>query len=171
MEKQEKSRWMIKIFLKKAHSTKLFILYMGFIVVTACNAQKTTIMKKFDIGKFNEHKDTIRYEYYQTLENGTVITQREDNDEYIEIIKYKDKYIQGFNSYYKNGKLKITVQQLQKNDFEFPLELQLNYATKDAEIIDFEIIKKKETFEIETSEKPVSIDLDPNTNLLFEEAL
>ncbi len=72
---------------------------------------------------------------------------------------------------YKNGKLKITVQQLQKNDFEFPIELQLNYATKDAEIIDFNITKKKETFEIETSEKPISIDLDPNTNLLFEEAL
>ena len=72
---------------------------------------------------------------------------------------------------YKNGKLKITVQQLQKNDFEFPLELQLNYATKDAEIIDFNITKKKETFEVKTSEKPVSIDLDPNTNLLFEEAL
>ncbi len=72
---------------------------------------------------------------------------------------------------YKNGKLKITVQQLQKNDFEFPIELQLNYTTKDAEIIDFNITKKKETFEIETSEKPISIDLDPNTNLLFEEAL
>ncbi len=78
------------------------------ILFTSCNAQKTTIMKKFDIGKFNKHKDTIRYEYYQTLENGTVITQREDNDEYIEIIKYKDKYIQEFNSYYKNGKLKIS---------------------------------------------------------------
>ncbi|MCL6217234.1 M1 family metallopeptidase [Zunongwangia pacifica] len=71
---------------------------------------------------------------------------------------------------YKNGKLKITVRQLQKKNFVFPLELQLNYAIKDAEIIEFDITKKKETFEVETSEKPVSIDLDPNTNLLFEEA-
>ena len=63
------------------------------------------------------------------------------------------------------------MRQLQKKNFVFPLELQLNYAIKDAEIIEFDITKKKETFEVETSEKPVSIDLDPNTNLLFEEAL
>ncbi|MDN3593762.1 M1 family metallopeptidase [Zunongwangia endophytica] len=72
---------------------------------------------------------------------------------------------------YKNGKLKITVRQLQKNEFEFPLQLQLNYSENRSEIIDFDITKKKQIFEIKTSEKPVSIDLDPNTNLLFEEAL
>ncbi|WBL27069.1 M1 family metallopeptidase [Zunongwangia sp. HGR-M22] len=72
---------------------------------------------------------------------------------------------------FKNGKLKITVRQLQKNQFKFPLELQLNFATKEPKTIEFDITKKKETFEIEVSEKPVSIDLDPNTNLLFEEAL
>lgn len=71
----------------------------------------------------------------------------------------------------KNGKLKLTIRQLQKNQFEFPLALQLNFATKESEIIEFDITKKIETFELEVQEEPVSIDLDPNTNLLFEEAL
>ena len=72
---------------------------------------------------------------------------------------------------FKNGKLKLKIQQLQKNQFEFPLALQLNFATKESKIIELDISKKKETFEVEVSEKPISIDLDPNTNLLFEEAL
>ena len=72
---------------------------------------------------------------------------------------------------FSNGKLKLTIRQLQKNQFEFPLALQLNFATKESKIIEFYISKKKESFEVEVSEKPISIDLDPNTNLLFEEAL
>ncbi len=108
MEKQEKSRWMIKIFLKKAHSTKLFILYMGFIVVTACNAQKITTMKKIDIEKFNKYKDTIRNEYYHVLGDGTIVEQMELKEVFAETIKQKESFFEVKNQYYKNGNLKIT---------------------------------------------------------------
>lgn len=115
MEKQEKLHWMIKIFLKKAHSTKLFILYMGFIVVTACNAQKITAMKKFDIETFNKHKNHLDT-YINKLDNGIIIEQNTGGGGYYETIKYKDKYIEDFNSYYKNGNLKIKGYFLE-NDF------------------------------------------------------
>ncbi|QKX07088.1 hypothetical protein HN014_19935 [Aquimarina sp. TRL1] len=73
-------------------------------------------MKRFDLETFNKHKDTIRNEYNRTLDNGTVIRQRKGREQYIEIIKYKDKYIEDFNSYYKNGTLKISGYFLE-NDF------------------------------------------------------
>ena len=122
MEKQEKSHWMIKIFLKKARSTKLFILYMGFIVVTACNAQKITTMKKFDIESFNKHKDSIRNEYNRILDDGTTIRQWESTNEYIEIIKSKNSYFEESRSFYKNGNLKMYVERFPNQFLKYLIE-------------------------------------------------
>ncbi|MEH6405944.1 MAG: M1 family metallopeptidase [Leeuwenhoekiella sp.] len=71
---------------------------------------------------------------------------------------------------YKNDKVKIIIKQLQKNSFTFPLQLQLNFDSEDFRIIDLEITNKTQEFEIDAVSKPSSIDLDPNTNLLFEKA-
>ena len=73
-----------------------------------------------------------------------------------------------FQHKFEDGKWKVTIQQLQKNHFEFPLEFELRFYDHTSKIIEFDITKKKETFEVELQEEPVSTSLDPNTNLLFE---
>ncbi|GLB52474.1 peptidase [Neptunitalea chrysea] len=69
---------------------------------------------------------------------------------------------------YKNKKATITIHQLQQSNFEFPLQLRITYANKDAEVIEVQVTKKEQVFEVEVPETPTTIVLDPNTNLLFE---
>jgi len=59
-------------------------------------------------------------------------------------------------------KISITIKQMQKNLFSFPLELQLK--NKPSTI---NISKQEETFVIPVQEKPAQLVLDPNTSLLF----
>jgi aminopeptidase N len=61
-------------------------------------------------------------------------------------------------------KISLTIKQLQKTPFSFPLDLQLknNIETKT-----LNITKQEETFVIAVKEKPVKLVLDPNTSLLF----
>lgn len=109
MEKQEKSHWMIKIFLKKARSTKLFILYMGFIVVTACNAQKITTMKKFDIIQYQEKKkNNPSYDGYY-LKDSTYIKQLGNkNSGFAEYETPPSPAVfQIYREFYSNGGLKL----------------------------------------------------------------
>ena len=61
----------------------------------------------------------------------------------------------------------ITVEQLQNNLFEFPLEIGFN----DGDQSIFSTINIKDKFttkEIPVKYKPTNIILDPNVNLLFE---
>ncbi|MDT0676636.1 M1 family metallopeptidase [Autumnicola musiva] len=70
---------------------------------------------------------------------------------------------------YKNGKVSFNVVQQQKNNFSFPMEIQLIYADGSSEIKNFSIDQKKENFSFKNSKKPEEIKLDPNVNLLYEE--
>mgnify|MGYP006346943061 CR=1 FL=1 len=61
-------------------------------------------------------------------------------------------------------KFEITVKQLQKTLFSFPLDIQLNTGAVTKAI---NISKQEETFVIPVKEKPATLKLDPNTVLLF----
>ncbi|SFU59523.1 Peptidase family M1 [Pustulibacterium marinum] len=70
---------------------------------------------------------------------------------------------------YKNGKLKLEIKQMQKEEFQFPLEIRFNYADGTLEIQKLDINEMKNKFKLKIEKEPISLDLDPNTNLLFEE--
>ncbi|MEP7375920.1 MAG: M1 family aminopeptidase [Chitinophagaceae bacterium] len=61
-------------------------------------------------------------------------------------------------------KISLTIKQLQKTPFSFPLDLQLKNNTETKTL---NITKQEETFVIAVKEKPVKLVLDPNTSLLF----
>ena len=60
----------------------------------------------------------------------------------------------------KEKKVSITVKQLQKTPFSFPLEIQLKNGAGTKAI---NISKQEETFVIPVKEKPGKLVLDPNT--------
>ncbi|APG59811.1 M1 family metallopeptidase [Christiangramia salexigens] len=71
---------------------------------------------------------------------------------------------------YKRKTIQLTIEQLQENNFNFPLQIKFHYKDGTSEIKDLEISEKAENFEFRSDKKPVKIELDPETNLLFEEA-
>ncbi|WP_373516988.1 M1 family metallopeptidase [Pricia sp.] len=71
--------------------------------------------------------------------------------------------------YYRNRKLRITIEQLQDHHiFQFPLEVGVITDGK-MEIKTLQIDEKSKTFEITNSMKPDALVLDPESWLLFEE--
>ncbi|MFD1095618.1 M1 family metallopeptidase [Salegentibacter chungangensis] len=70
---------------------------------------------------------------------------------------------------HKSGKINFEVKQAQKNNFSFPLEIKISYADGSSEMKTLEITKKQEKFELESAKKSVKIELDPESNLLYEE--
>jgi aminopeptidase N len=66
----------------------------------------------------------------------------------------------------ENQKLDVTVIQLQKNVFQFPLELLIQTSSRSIEKLN--ITQATETFSIPVVEKPTRIKADPDVNLLFE---
>jgi len=62
----------------------------------------------------------------------------------------------------------IKIEQLQRNLFEFPLQIEFNDNNK-SNIETIEVKDKITTKEISLNQKPEKIILDPNVNLLFEE--
>jgi len=95
---------------------KQLLLITLTIVFTSCNAQKTTIMKKFDIEKFNKNKNSLN-RHIDTLDNGTIIEQTEYVDEYTETIKIKGDYIEKYRRYYKSGVISLEGEYFE-NDFQ-----------------------------------------------------
>ena len=70
-------------------------------------------------------------------------------------------------SYLPNEKkISVTVKQLQKNSFVFPLDLQLNTSGNHS-LKTINISNEEETFLIPAKQKPAKLVLDPNTSLLF----
>jgi aminopeptidase N len=70
---------------------------------------------------------------------------------------------------YSNGKLKLTINQIQEHQkFIFPLEISLVNG-KETKIETLQVTKSKEKFEISLAKKPNAVYLDPNLWLLFEE--
>jgi len=77
--------------------------------------------------------------------------------------KIKTTWIHG------GSKLRIIVEQLQENAFQFPLDLELVYSDGSSEIKTIEVTTKKEPFVVLTKDLDVKeINYDPNVNLLFE---
>lgn len=67
----------------------------------------------------------------------------------------------------KEKKLSLTIKQLQKTPFEFPLEIQLKNASGDYSTKTINISKQEETIYIPVKEKPIKLILDPKTSLLY----
>jgi len=60
--------------------------------------------------------------------------------------------------------LYIDVKQLQKNVFQFPLQIKINSSGKKEKIF---IDKTAVSFKIKTDQKPTSVVIDPDTELLM----
>lgn len=70
---------------------------------------------------------------------------------------------------YKNGKLHISVKQMQKHHtFKFPIEFGIETGGK-MKIHSLEVREKSEKFEIEIPGAPEKVKIDPESWLLFEE--
>lgn len=67
----------------------------------------------------------------------------------------------------KEKKIVLTVKQLQKNLFHFPLELGIKTADGKMQLSTVQAGLQTQTFTIPAKEKPASIRIDPNTNLLY----
>jgi aminopeptidase N len=67
----------------------------------------------------------------------------------------------------KEKKISITVKQLQKTSFVFPLDLQINNTSDNHLLKTINVSKQEETFFIPITQKPAKLALDPNTSLLF----
>ena len=65
-------------------------------------------------------------------------------------------------------KVSVTVKQLQKNAFVFPLELSLTGVSGNNQTTIVNVSKQEETFLVSVKEKINSVTLDPKTSLLFE---
>jgi len=71
-------------------------------------------------------------------------------------------------SYLPNEKkVSVTVKQLQKNAFVFPLELHLTGVSGHNQLAVIKISKQEESFTVSVKEKIASVILDPNTSLLY----
>ena len=64
-------------------------------------------------------------------------------------------------------KITITVEQLQTQPYNFPLELAIGVSSAKPKIEKLSITKKTETFTIASPQKPVSVIADPLVSLLF----
>jgi aminopeptidase N len=71
------------------------------------------------------------------------------------------------NSEYRDGKVTYTITQMQKQLFEFPLQIAINTGDVNKLIKSIEVKDKETKFSIPLDKKPVSFTVDPNTVLLF----
>jgi aminopeptidase N len=71
----------------------------------------------------------------------------------------------------KDKKISVTIKQLQKSAFVFPLEISLKNATGNDPIKTINISKQEETFLLSVTQKPAALILDPKTSLLFTGAV
>jgi aminopeptidase N len=62
----------------------------------------------------------------------------------------------------------LTVTQLQKNIFSFPLDIEIKTATGKSQLKTLPVTRQTQQFSIPLKGKPVKINLDPETSLLFE---
>jgi aminopeptidase N len=69
----------------------------------------------------------------------------------------------------KKNTIEITVQQVQNQIFEFPLEIKLIYADNSSDVMSLKITKSIENFVFKNPSNLKEIILDPHVNLLFEE--
>ncbi|HEY6503093.1 MAG TPA: M1 family aminopeptidase [Chitinophagaceae bacterium] len=68
----------------------------------------------------------------------------------------------------KNSNTLVTITQLQKNIFQFPLEIAIKTASGKTLLKTFSVTKQTMQFSIPSKEKITGINADPNTSLLFD---
>ena len=68
----------------------------------------------------------------------------------------------------KTKSISATVTQLQKNIFQFPIEIQMLTSSGNLSTETVTVTKQNQRFDIPVKEKPVKVNLDPGTSLLFE---
>lgn len=70
--------------------------------------------------------------------------------------------------YNDSGKeIAVTVNQLQDNLFQFPLEIQLETGSGNSKLETLNVTQKNQSFTIPVSEKVIQVRLDPNVSLLY----
>jgi aminopeptidase N len=68
----------------------------------------------------------------------------------------------------KDKSILLTIKQLQKNSFEFPLDIQIKGSSGKSVLQTLSVTKQTQQFTIPAKEKPAQILLDPGISLLFE---
>ena len=71
----------------------------------------------------------------------------------------------------KQKTVAITVEQLQKDMFQFPLDIGVSVPASKFRVEKLTVTKKTETFTIPVKNKPTLLVADPQTSLLFEGSL
>ena len=69
----------------------------------------------------------------------------------------------------QTNELSVTIKQVQKEIFQFPLEVEIESETQKAKITTIPITNRVETFKFKVEKKLLRFNVDPNTSLLFEE--
>lgn len=69
---------------------------------------------------------------------------------------------------YHNNKLRLVIDQVQENNFKFPLDIELIYNDGTSEIATIQVSNKFAPQEIPAKGEVKNIKLDPNNHLLFE---
>ena len=118
--------------------------------------------------------------YYKTYKDGNVMTadfrkvMEEVSGQDLEVFFEQWIFVKGYpeikwNWKYKNGKIILSIEQMQKHHvFSFPLEFGILIGDK-TEVQTVHVKTNKSTFEIDTNAKPVGLVIDPEVWLLFEE--
>lgn len=99
---------------------RITILILMMLTLIGCKAQDSTKQNNmgiFDIDKFSKNKNHIN-EYEFQLDDGTIIKQRKDSDEYYETIQKMSSYFYTINRYYFNGSLKASVEYFPSHFFQ-----------------------------------------------------
>jgi len=74
-------------------------------------------------------------------------------------------------NYSQSKEVIVTINQQQSAEFNFPLEISLKYASGKSEIQKVYIDKKSKIFTFKTKEKPASVIVDPDTELLMQSSI
>ncbi|WP_188653676.1 M1 family metallopeptidase [Yeosuana aromativorans] len=118
--------------------------------------------------------------YYNTYKYGNALTQ--DLEHVIERVSGKN-----FSTFFKQwvfesghpkldvawqfqaNTLSLDVKQIQNNQFNFPLDVKINYADGTNDITTIQVSEKSQHINITSKKNVSSIELDPNTWLFFEQ--
>lgn len=107
---------------------KAIISILIFIILNGCKGQnpktkidntskQDTIMKTFDIETFNKNKNHLN-EYNFNISDTISVSQWENKQGFIEVIRTKNDLFEDFYAYYKTGLLKLNVKRYPNSFFK-----------------------------------------------------
>lgn len=91
------------------------------------------------------------------------------NQFYIDWFTKKGHPILNVNYHSNKSNIELEINQKQEELFHFPLELRIKYDDNSIENLKYQIQSKNEKFLLNTDKKIVSVQLDPEYKLLYEE--